>query len=71
MDEQRPSPPNLDSRLALRPDEAADALGIGLTQLRELSLRTDDPVPRVKLGRSVMYPVAGLRAWLDRHCENN
>lgn len=50
-------------RLALRPKEAAAALGIGERLLWELSNRGE--LPHVKLGRCVVYPVADLERWLS------
>lgn len=58
--------------LALRPREAAKALGIsprtlwGLTQPR-------GPIPCVRIGRgkrqTVLYPLTDLQAWLSRQAE--
>lgn len=49
-------------RLAFRPNEAARALGIGTRQL--WSLTAAGKIPHLRLGRSVLYPVAGLEQWL-------
>ena len=43
--------------------EAAEALGIGERLLEQATLRGEVPV--VRLGRRVLYPVAGLRRWVD------
>ena len=52
----------LETRLALRPEEAAQALGVSPRTLRELAPQ----LPRVHLtNRLVVYPVEGLRAWLN------
>jgi hypothetical protein len=56
---KRPEPPT-PIRLALRPDEAAKALGICAKSLRDLP----DGPPVVRLGRSVLYRVASLDSWL-------
>lgn len=48
--------------LALRPREAAKALGIGERLLWSLTNRGE--VPHVRLGRAVVYPVDRLRDWL-------
>ena len=53
--------------LALRGPEAAVALGVGLTMLRELTLRGE--VPCVRMGRAVVYPVEALRAYLRERIE--
>ena len=50
----------LDSRLALRPKEAAEALGISERTIRQLL----PELPTVRRGGVVLVPVAGLREWL-------
>lgn len=54
-------------RLALRPREAAAALGISERLLWGLTARGE--VPCVRLGRAVVYPVAQLRDWLAAQAE--
>ena len=54
-------------RLALRPREAAAALGVCARVLWEMTKA--DEVPHVRLGKTgktVVYPVDELRAWLSR-----
>lgn len=51
-------------RLALRPREAARALGIGERLLWSLTNRGE--LPHVKVGRATLYPVEQLREWLAR-----
>jgi excisionase family DNA binding protein len=54
-------PPDLACRLALRPREAAAALG-----LSERTLRTLLPaLPHVRAGGIVLLPVDALRRWLE------
>lgn len=54
----------LPGRLALSPDEAADALGVS----RDTFDRHVAPDLRVaRLGRRRLVPVAELSRWLDRH----
>jgi excisionase family DNA binding protein len=48
--------------LALRPREAAKALGIGARKLWELT--NIGAVPHVRLGRAIVYPVSLLEKWL-------
>jgi excisionase family DNA binding protein len=49
--------------LALRPREAAKALGVSE---RTLWTWTDEgQVPFVRIGKSILYPVDSLRRWLD------
>jgi excisionase family DNA binding protein len=63
MTSETVSPP-----LALRPREAAKALGISPRLLWQLT--KDGHVPCVRVGsgkrRTVLYPVAELQAWLTR-----
>jgi hypothetical protein len=56
----RPPTVPLIPRIALRPDEAAQAIGICTKSLRDLP----DGPPVVRLGRSVLYRVASLDQWL-------
>ncbi len=48
------------NRLALRPKEAAEALGISERKLREGLPQ----LPHVRVGGAVLLPVEGLQAWL-------
>lgn len=54
--------------LALRPREAAKALGISARHLWKLT--KDGYIPCVRVGsgtrKTVLYPVAELQAWLTR-----
>ncbi len=51
---------HLADRLALRPKEAAEALGIGERTLRQML----PELPCVRVGGVVLLPVDALRAWL-------
>jgi excisionase family DNA binding protein len=53
--------------LALRPREAAKALGISERSLWEWTHRGD--VPHVRVGRAILYPVDVLRNWLRLRAE--
>jgi len=53
--------------LALRPREAARALGIGERLL--WSETNAGRIPCVRIGRAVIYPVAMLQAWLRDQVE--
>ena len=59
-------PTDLSAPLALRPREAAKALGISARHLWQLT--KDGHVPCVRVGsgtrKTVLYPVAELQAWL-------
>ena len=66
MSETKPTPPlQLDGRLALRPVEAAAALGISERKLRDLLPR----LPHVRLDGGVVLPVDQLRKWLADRAE--
>ncbi len=58
-------PLSLDTRVALRPKEAAKALGLSERKLRELL----PELPTVRRGGVVLVPVAGLREWLREESE--
>ncbi|HEV3083277.1 MAG TPA: helix-turn-helix domain-containing protein [Gemmataceae bacterium] len=62
------TPASVSSPLALRPREAAKALGISPRLLWQLT--KDGLVPCVRVGsgkrRTVLYPLAELQAWLTR-----
>jgi len=54
-------------RLALRPREAAAALGVCEWVLWEMTKADQVPHVRIgKTGKSVIYPVDELRTWLSR-----
>jgi len=61
-DEQMP-------RLALRPREAARALGISERLL--WSKTTTNEIPHCRIGRAVLYPVDRLRRWLAERATGN
>ena len=50
------------SRLALRPAECAQALGVDERTLRRW--QRDEGLPFARVGGAVLYPVAELRDWL-------
>ena len=54
-------------RLALKPAEAADALGISARTL--WSLTKAGRVPYVQEGRTILYPVDVLREWLSERAK--
>ena len=55
------------SSLALRPREAAKALGISARLLWQWT--HDGKIPHLRVGRAVLYPRAELQAWLSRQAE--
>jgi hypothetical protein len=52
--------------IALRPKEAANALGIGERKLWELTADSTSGIPHCRFGRCLVYPVDELRAWVAR-----
>jgi excisionase family DNA binding protein len=64
-------PTDLSSPLALRPREAAKALGISARHLWQLTKEGHIPCVRVGSGtrKTVLYPVADLQAWLTRQTQ--
>jgi excisionase family DNA binding protein len=52
-------------RLALRPKEAAEVLGVSERTLRQLL----PELPTVRRGNIVLVPVAGLQKWLREESE--
>jgi excisionase family DNA binding protein len=55
----------LSDRLALRPKEAAKALGLSERALRSLLPR----LPHVRAGTAVLLPIDALRRWLDEQAQ--
>ena len=53
------------ARLALRPREAARALGIGERKLWEITADKTSGIPHVRFGRAIVYPVHELERWLE------
>ena len=58
-------PMRLADRLALRPAEAAQALGIGERTLRQIL----PELPHIRVGGVILLPVEGLQAWLRGRAE--
>ena len=54
--------------LALRPREAAKALGISERMLWSLTAPRGT-IQSVRVGSCVLYPVTGLQAWLDQQAQ--
>ena len=53
--------------LAMRPREAAKALGISARLLWEHTDR--GAIPHIRLGKAILYPVDSLRDWLERQAQ--
>jgi excisionase family DNA binding protein len=64
---------SVQSPLALRPRDAAKALGISPRLLWQLT--HDGQIPCVRVGsgkrRTVLYPTTDLQAWLSRQANNS
>ena len=54
----------MSEKLAYSSKEAAAALGVSLPTFYDLSNRAD--FPAIRVGRRVLVPVDGLRAWLKK-----
>ncbi|MCH8805196.1 MAG: helix-turn-helix domain-containing protein [Planctomycetes bacterium] len=54
-------------RLALRPKEAAKAIGISERLL--WSLTNAGEIPHVRIGRAVVYPIPALEEWLKKRLD--
>ena len=55
------------TKLLLNSIEACEALGISERKLWQLT--HDRDVPHIRIGRSVRYPEAELRAWIERRLQ--
>ena len=56
-------------RLMLKPSEAAEAIGVGRTQLyRLIKARI---IPSCRIGNSIRIPVAALRAWAEAQLQTS
>ena len=53
--------------LAMRPREAASALGISERLLWEWTDRGQ--VPHIRMGKAILYPVESLRDWLKQQAQ--
>jgi excisionase family DNA binding protein len=72
MSDAKPSAPDPrqgeePTRLALRPREAAQALGIGERLLWSMTNRGE--IPHLKLGKAVLYPIGELERWLAERAQ--
>ena len=57
----------LQGRLALRPGELGEVLGIGRNAAYKLCNQAD--FPTVRIGHKLIIPVDGLRRWLENQTE--
>lgn len=54
-------------RLALRPKDAALALGLSPRKLWELT--ASKQIPHIRLGKAILYSVAALETWLAQQAD--
>jgi len=54
------------TKLALRPKEAAKAIGISERKLWSITADQTSGIPHTRFGKCVVYPVAALDRWLDK-----
>ena len=55
------------SRLLLKPEEAAEALGISRSKLYQLLAA--GVIPSLRLGSIIRVPAEGLRRWVERRSQ--
>ena len=51
--------------------EAARAMGVSISTLKELLRRKENPIPHIRNGRMIMIPVKALERWLLEECRRN
>lgn len=56
--------------IALRPREAARALGLGQRKLWEITADQTSGIPHVRFGKAIVYPVRELENWLAEKAQN-
>jgi excisionase family DNA binding protein len=54
---------SLPNTLAMRPREAAKAIGISERTL--WSWTHNNEIPHIRMGKAILYPVDALRRWLE------
>lgn len=64
------TPVDLRSRVALRPSEAAAAMGISPRTLAQMLADRRCTLPRTKIGNVVLIPCDGLRAWIAEQADS-
>lgn len=66
-DNHTTSSEQLQGKIALRPKEAAQLIGVGMNRIYQLCHQAD--FPSVRVGSSFIIPVDALCRWLDRQAE--
>ena len=54
---------DLNTRIALRPKEAAEALGVSGRTLR--TWMRDEELPYIQIDRGILIPIADLKEWIN------
>lgn len=54
---------DLNTRIALRPREAAEALGVSDRTLR--TWMRDEELPYLRIDRGILIPIADLKEWIN------
>ena len=58
----------MSEKVVMNVSETAEALGISRTSLYNL-MHADNDFPIIKVGTRRLVPVAGLKAWVEKHTE--
>ena len=61
--------PGENAPIALRPKDAAAALGIGTRKLWEITADRTSGIPHFRVGRAVLYPRVPLEEWAAKQAE--
>ena len=65
----KPAPEPVPTRLALRPREAAAAIGISERKLWTITADKTSGIPHARFGKSIVYPVQPLELWLAERAQ--
>jgi len=57
--------------IGLRPNDAAQALGVSRRKLHEITADQTSGIPVTRFGKVVLYPTAPLAEWLAKRAEKN
>ena len=58
----------VEAKILMRPKEAAESLGLGLS--KTYALLASGELPSIRVGRSIRIPVAELHAWVRARQED-
>ena len=57
--------------MVMKRAEVKEVMGLSMANVDKLIARKNDPVPTIRVGRRILIPVDGFRAWLARQTETN